>query len=156
MHDLAISAANLINDLLEVISVIVLHVTCKNIFVWHGRGRQPLLNHCIKFTVERQVFNDIVSFQPLCINLFLFGNENWNIETNIVLFRSVCGYIHVTKRLNNILTPCLKLILNTSLYIKTQLDDQIFTFYFQTQWVSIFYSLHYFLFSIYILTYLLT
>ena len=44
--------------------------------------------HCIKYIGERQVFNDTVRyFQPLTINLILFGSENWNIEPNMVLFR---------------------------------------------------------------------
>ena len=48
---------------------------------------------------ERQVFNDTVSeFQPLTINLILFVSENWNIETNMVLFRAIHRYIHASKR----------------------------------------------------------
>ena len=59
--------------------------------------------HCRRYTIERQVFNDtVVMLQPLSINLILFGNENWNLETNIVLFRAVQRYIQVTKRFNNI------------------------------------------------------
>ena len=59
--------------------------------------------HCRRYTIERQVFNDKVRMlQPLSINLILFGNENWNFETNIVLFRAVQRYIQVTKRFNNI------------------------------------------------------
>ena len=57
----------------------------------------------LRYTIERQVFNDTVRMlQPLSINLILFGNENWNFETNIVLFRAVQRYIQVTKRFNNI------------------------------------------------------
>ena len=41
--------------------------------------------HCRRYTIERQVFNDTVRIlQPLSINLILFGNENWNFETNIL------------------------------------------------------------------------
>ena len=55
--------------------------------------------HCIKYFDEKQVFNDTVRvFQPLTINLILFGNENWNTETNIVLFRAIHRYIHAFKR----------------------------------------------------------
>ena len=44
--------------------------------------------HCIIYIGERQVFNDTFrQFQPLTINLILFGSENWNIETNMILFR---------------------------------------------------------------------
>ena len=42
--------------------------------------------HCRRYTTERQVFNDTGRvLQPLSINLILFGNENWDFETNIVL-----------------------------------------------------------------------
>ena len=55
--------------------------------------------HCIKYIGERQVFNDTVrEFQPLTTNLILFGSENWNIETNMVLFRAIHRYIHASKR----------------------------------------------------------
>ena len=55
--------------------------------------------HCIKYIGERQVFNDTVrEFQPLTINLILFGSENWNTETNMVLFRAIHRYIHASKR----------------------------------------------------------
>ena len=55
--------------------------------------------HCIKYIDERQVFNDTVrEFQPLTINLILFGSENWNIQTNVVLFRAIHRYIHASKR----------------------------------------------------------
>ena len=54
---------------------------------------------CRKYTVERQVFNDTVrGFHPLNINVILNGNENWNTEVNVVLFRAVHRYIHVSKR----------------------------------------------------------
>ena len=37
--------------------------------------------HCRKFTIKRQVFNDTGRvFQPLSINLIIFGNEKWNIK----------------------------------------------------------------------------
>ena len=50
--------------------------------------------HCKIF--ERHVFNDTVRvFQPLTINLILFGNENWNAESNMVLFKAIRGYIYV-------------------------------------------------------------
>ena len=55
--------------------------------------------HCIKYIGERQIFNDTVrDFQPLIINLILFGSKNWNIETNMVLFRAIHRYIYVSKR----------------------------------------------------------
>ena len=42
------------------------------------------------------MFNDTVRvFQPLSINLILFGNANWNIENNSVLFRAVHIYIYM-------------------------------------------------------------
>ena len=48
---------------------------------------------CRKYTVERQVFNDTVrGFHPLNINVILNGNENWNTEVNVVLFRAVHRY----------------------------------------------------------------
>ena len=51
--------------------------------------------HCNKYIGERQVFYDTVrEFQPLTINLILFGSENWNIETNRVLFRAIHRYFH--------------------------------------------------------------
>ena len=55
--------------------------------------------HFLKYIDERQVFNDTVrNFQPLTINLVLFGSENWYIETNMVLFRPIYEYIHALKR----------------------------------------------------------
>ena len=55
--------------------------------------------HCIKYFDERQVFNDTVRVvQPLTIYLILFGNENWNTEANMVLFRAIHRYIHASKR----------------------------------------------------------
>ena len=54
---------------------------------------------CRKYSVERQVFNDTaIGFHPLNINVILYGNENWNTEENMVLFRAVHSYIHATKR----------------------------------------------------------
>ena len=45
--------------------------------------------HCRRYTTERQVFNDTVSIvQPLSINLFLGGNENWNFENQQSLVQS--------------------------------------------------------------------
>ena len=42
---------------------------------------------CRKYSVERQVFNDTVrGFHHLNINVFLYGNENWNSEANMVLY----------------------------------------------------------------------
>ena len=56
--------------------------------------------HCIKIIDERQVFIDTVRvFQPLTTNLTLFGSENWNAETYLVLFRAIHIYIHASKRL---------------------------------------------------------
>ena len=73
--------------------------------------------HCRRYTIKRQVFNKTVRMlQPLSINLILFCNENWNFETNIVLFRAVQRYILVTKLFNNIQTPCLE----TSYYVNTK------------------------------------
>ena len=55
--------------------------------------------HCRKFTIERQVFNDTVrAFQPLSIDMILYGNYNLNIKNNIVLFRAVHRYRQATKR----------------------------------------------------------
>ena len=54
---------------------------------------------CRKYIVERQVFNDTFrGFHPLNINAILNGNENWISEVNVVLFRAVHRYIHVSKR----------------------------------------------------------
>ena len=36
-------------------------------------------------------------FQPLTINFILFGNENWNTDTNMVLFRDIHRYIYASK-----------------------------------------------------------
>ena len=46
------------------------------------------------FTIdELQVLNDTVRvIQPLIINLILYGNEDWNTETNLVLFRAFHRY----------------------------------------------------------------
>ena len=59
----------------------------------------PISSFTVLYIGERQVFNDTVrEFQPLTINLILFGSEiNWNIETNMVLFRAIHGYIHALK-----------------------------------------------------------
>ena len=52
--------------------------------------------HCRRYTIEIQGFKDTVRMlQPISIYLLLFGNENWNLETNIVLFRAVQRYIQV-------------------------------------------------------------
>ena len=53
---------------------------------------------CRKYTVERQVNDTVRGFHPLNINVILNGNENWNTEVNVVLFRAVHRYIHVSKR----------------------------------------------------------
>ena len=54
---------------------------------------------CRKYSVERQVFNNtVIDFHPLNINVILYGNENWNTEANMVLFRAVHRYIHASKR----------------------------------------------------------
>ena len=56
---------------------------------------------CKRYTTERQVFNDTVRvLQSLSINLILYGNEDLNFETNIVLFRAIQRYIQVIKRFN--------------------------------------------------------
>ena len=50
---------------------------------------------CRKYSVERQAFNATIrGFQPLNINVILYGNENWNNEFNVVLFRAahICVY----------------------------------------------------------------
>ena len=68
---------------------------------WYGvmEDATHFFFHCIKYIGERQVFNDTVrEFQPLTINLILFGSKNWNIETNMVLFRAIHRYIHASKR----------------------------------------------------------
>ena len=55
--------------------------------------------HCRKYSVERQVFNDTgIGVHPLYINVILYGNENWNTDANMVLFRAVHRYIHASKR----------------------------------------------------------
>ena len=65
---------------------------------------------CRKYSVERQVFNDTVrGFQSLNINVILYGNENWNSEANMVLFRALHRYIHTPPNaLNNLLGLCFK------------------------------------------------
>ena len=40
----------------------------------------------------------VLGFHPLNINVILNGNENWNTEVNVVLFRAVHRYIHTSKR----------------------------------------------------------
>ena len=55
--------------------------------------------HCIKYFDERQVFNDTARvFKILTINLILFGNDNWNTETNVDLFMATHRYIYASKR----------------------------------------------------------
>ena len=55
--------------------------------------------HCRKFTIERRVFNGAVRvFQPLSIDMIQCGNNDLNMENNIVLFRVIHRYIHATKR----------------------------------------------------------
>ena len=54
---------------------------------------------CRKYSVERQVFNDtVIGFQPLNFNVILYGNEKWNTEANMVLYRTVHRFIHASKR----------------------------------------------------------
>ena len=53
---------------------------------------------CRNYSVERHVFNDAVrGFHHLNMNVILYGSENWNSEANMVLFRAVNMYIHVSK-----------------------------------------------------------
>ena len=75
-----------------------------------GRGCPPLLLSKQKNYVERQVFNDTVrGFQSLNINVILYGNENWNSEANMTLFRALHRYIHTPPNaLNNLLGLCFK------------------------------------------------
>ena len=61
------------------------------------------LFHCIKYIGEREVFIDTFrEFLPLTIYLILFGSENWNIETNMVLFKAIHRYIHASKRFDKL------------------------------------------------------
>ena len=49
--------------------------------------------------LKDRVFNDTVrGLHPLNINVILNGNENWNTEVNVVLFRAMHRYIHTSKR----------------------------------------------------------
>ena len=78
------------------------HVRDNPLCEWRGvmEDATHFFFHCIKYINEWQVFNDTVwDFQPLTINLILFGTENGNIETNMVLFRAIHRYIHASKRL---------------------------------------------------------
>ena len=88
---------------LEIIVVVLtmIHVHDNPLCEWCGvmENATHSFFRCIKYIGERQVFNDTVrDFQPLTINLILFGSESWNIETNMVLFRAIHGYIHTSKR----------------------------------------------------------
>ena len=91
---------------LEIIVVVLTtlfrnHVRDNPLCEWCGvmEDATHFFPHCIKYNGERQVFNDnVMDFQPLTINLILFGSENWNIETNMVLFRAIHRYIHALKR----------------------------------------------------------
>ena len=75
--------------------------------------------HCRKFTIVRQVFNDTIRvFQPLSIDMILYGNYNLNMENNIVLFRAVHRYIYAL---------CLKFLLKHILYINKYTYDQIYS-----------------------------
>ena len=77
------------------------HVRDNPLCEWRGvmEDDTNFFFHCIKFIDEKQVLNDTVwDFQPLTINLILFGAENWNIETNMVLFRAIHRYIHASER----------------------------------------------------------
>ena len=95
MHDLEIIVAVLTMIFLEIIVVMTVCDFCGVI-----EDATHYFFHCIKYFDEIQVFNDTVRvFQPLTINLILFGNENWNTETNMVLFRVIHRYIHTSKRL---------------------------------------------------------
>ena len=109
MHGLEIIVVVLTMIFLETMFIINLYVNC--VVLW----RMPPISffHFIIYIDERQVFNDTVGdFQPLIINLILFGSEIWNFETNMVLFRTIHRYIHVSKRfLISSLTLSLKLIL---------------------------------------------
>ena len=91
---------------LEIIVVILTMILFRNnvchnpLCEWCGvkEDATHFLFHCIKYIGERQVFNDTVrEFQPLTINMILFGSENWNIDTNMVLFRAIHRYIHASK-----------------------------------------------------------
>ena len=79
---------------------------CDNPFrEWRGVMEDAIrfFFHCIKYNGERQVFNDTVrDGSPLTINLILFGSENWNIETNMVLFRRAIHSIHALKRFDKL------------------------------------------------------
>ena len=86
------------------ITIVVLTMIFLEIMLCEWCGVMEDANHfffqCIRYIDERQVFNDkVMDFQPLTINLILFGSESWNIETNMVLFRAIYRYIHASKRL---------------------------------------------------------
>ena len=94
MHDFEIIAATLIMTFSDIIHDNPLCDLCGMI-----EDAIHYFFHCRKFTLERQVFNDTVRvFQPLSIDMILYGNFNLNMENNIVLFRAVQRYIHATKR----------------------------------------------------------
>ena len=66
--------------------------------VWCDGGCHPF-----EYIGERLVSNDTVrEFQPLTINLILFGSDNWNNETNMVLFRAIHRYIHASNRFDKL------------------------------------------------------
>ena len=75
MHGLETIVIVLTMIFLETMFVITLYV--------NGGSRRRLPPIFLSFYIyiaERQVFNDTVrDFQPLTINLILFGSENWNI-----------------------------------------------------------------------------
>ena len=90
---------------LEIIEVALTMIFLETMFVitlceWCGvmEDTTHFFFHCIKNIGKKQVFNDTVrEFHPLTIHLILFGSENWNIETNMVLFRAIHRYIHASK-----------------------------------------------------------
>ena len=67
---------------------------------------------CIKFTIDRQVFNDKVRvFQPFSIDMILCGNFNLNMENNVVLselFTDIYMLLSVLKPVDSLFEVILK------------------------------------------------
>ena len=81
--------------------------------------------HCRKFTIERQVFNDMVRvFKPLSIDMILCGNYNLNMKNNRVFSElSTDKYIliSVLKPVDFLFEVFLKHILYISKYTYAQI-----------------------------------
>ena len=58
--------------------------------------------YCSNYRNERREFYEIVGdFQPLKINVLLYGNDTFDKTLNSSLFRAVHDYIQSTKRFYN-------------------------------------------------------